>query len=233
MPDGTVPPILVKFLFTTDRLSVQVHPDDAYALAHEGRPGKSEMWYVLGAEPGATLAAGFREPVTREQLRRAALGGEIESLLRWWPVSPGQIYFLPAGTVHTLGRGICVCEIQQNSPITYRLYDYGRDRELHLEKSLDVARMEDHPGPSPDRGPVLASCAAFVVERLETAELRYEPAPDRFHLLVMLRGAGQIGREAVAPGQVWYVPAGAEPFAISSAGKALILKTYLPGVAGP
>lgn len=226
LPDGTTPPVLVKFLFTSDKLSVQVHPDDAYALAHEGCPGKDEMWLVLAAEPGAQLAAGFREPITREKAREAALNGEIERLLQWWPVTAGQVYFVPAGTVHTLGAGIAVCEIQRPSPATYRFYDYGRGRELHLERALDVATLGRYPGPSPSEGPLLASCPGFTVERRLVTEAAFEPMGRGFQLLVVLEGTGMLAGQPMAPGQVWRVPAGGAPFPIRADGQAVLLAVH-------
>ncbi len=228
MPASEPLPLLVKFLFTTERLSVQVHPDDAYALAHEGRGGKTEMWYVLSAEPGASLAAGFHEPVTPARAREAALSGEIERLLRWWPVQAGQVYLVPAGTVHTLGAGITVCEIQQTSQITYRLYDHGRPRELHLDRALEAASFGPYPGPSTPAGERLAACPHFVTDRLEVRDLVYEPGPDRDHFLVVLEGGGLLAGRPMAPGQVWRAPAGAEPFMIAADGRAVLLRTYVP-----
>ena len=222
-------PVLVKFIFTSDRLSVQVHPDDAYAREHEGASGgKTEMWYVLRAAPGSKLAAGFMEPVSPERARESAQSGEIEHLLRWWPVEAGQVYFIPAGTVHALGGGITVCEIQQNNPITYRLYDYGRPRELHLEKALDVAVFGPHPGPSAPQGRVLAACPHFVTERVEiTEEVQYQTPPDRFELLIVLEGSGRFSGRDLLPGQVWHVPSGAN-CRLSGGPRALLLRTYLP-----
>jgi len=228
LPSGEPLPLLVKFLFTTGRLSVQVHPDDAYALEHEGHPGKSEMWYVLAAEPGAVLAAGFREPVTRARVREAAMNGDIEQLLRWWPVRPGQVYYVPAGTVHTLGAGITVCEIQQNNPVTYRLYDYGRPRELHLDQALDVLRLDSHPGPVPAAGERLVSCPHFVTDRLEVTGLKHEPEAGRWRLLIVLEGKGALSGRRMAPGQVWYVPAGVEPLGIVASERAVLLRTSVP-----
>ncbi len=132
-------PLLVKFVFTSERLSVQVHPNDEFAAAHENSRGKTEMWYVLRADPGARLAIGFREAISRERLRESALSGEIEQLLNWIEVQAGDAFFVPAGTVHAIGGGLALCEIQQHSDITYRLYDYGRPRELHLDKAMQVA----------------------------------------------------------------------------------------------
>jgi mannose-6-phosphate isomerase len=228
MPGPEPLPILVKFVFTSERLSVQVHPGDDYALAHEGTLGKTEMQYVLRAEPGATIASGFLEPITRERARQAALSGEIEHLVRWHPVTAGQVSFVPAGLVHALGAGITVCEIQQNNPITYRLYDYGRGRELHLDKALDVAKLEPDSGPTLPRGNLLASCEYFVAERLEVTQLRYQPDPARFHILVVLEGSGLMGSERFIPGEAWYVPAAAAPFTLSADTRALLLRTYVP-----
>ncbi len=228
MPDGSSLPLLAKFIFTSDRLSVQVHPNEEYARAQEDCGGKSEMWYVLAAEPGAMLAAGFQEPLSRERAREAAISGEIQDLLQWWPVSPGQVYYVPAGTVHTLGAGIALCEIQQNNPITYRLYDFGRPRELQLDRALDVARLERYSGPATPKGKILVSCPHFVTERVDLPGHLYRPDPERWHLLIVLTGQGNIGEQAFAPGQVWFVPAGAGPFALAARERALLLKTYVP-----
>jgi mannose-6-phosphate isomerase len=214
-------PILVKFIFTTERLSVQVHPG--------GDSGKTEMWYVLRAEPGAALALGFREPISRETMREAALSGEIVNLLRWYPAKPGETYFVPAGTVHAIGAGLAICEIQQNSDVTYRLYDYGRPRELHLEKGLEVASGERHPGPSAPDGARLAFCPYFATESLRLNwRLEYVPDPARFHLLIVLEGEGAIGGKAFHGGEAWMIPAGAPPFLIEPAGEAHLLRTYVP-----
>lgn len=222
-------PILVKFIFTSERLSVQVHPDDAYARAHEASPGgKTEMMYILQAEPGATLAAGFLAPITPGRAREAAISGEIEHLLRWWPAIPGQVYCIPAGTVHALGAGITVCEISQNNPITYRLFDYGRPRELHLEQGLEVSVLEPYPGPTVPQGNLLASCPHFVTERLVLTEPIYRPDPARFHLLIALEGGGRLGRERFAAGDAWYVPAAADPFPLVMQPGSLMLRTYVP-----
>jgi mannose-6-phosphate isomerase len=229
LPEGPSLPILVKLLFTSDRLSVQVHPGEAYARAHEGCGGKAEMWYVLSAAPGATLALGFAEPVTRQRARQAAETGEIEKLLRWWPVSAGQVYYVPPGTVHALGAGLTICEIQQNNPITYRMYDYGRPRDLQLDRGVEALHFQPNPGPVPFTGQTLVSCPHFVVERIEVATLHYQPDPERFHLLIAVEGAGEIGEASFAPGQAWYIPPGGEPFHITAAaGRAAFLRTYVP-----
>lgn len=142
-PDPAFPDLLVKYLFTSEKLSVQVHPSDDDAP--QGQRGKDECWLVLDAEPGASLAIGFRGNPDREDIRAAALDGSIEELLEWHPAAPGDFFYLPAGTVHAIGPGLSLIEIQQNSDITYRLYDYGRPRELHVDAAVAVARAEDHP----------------------------------------------------------------------------------------
>ena len=142
-PDAAVPDLLVKYLFTSEKLSVQVHPSDAQAGA--GEAGKEECWLVLDAEPGARLAIGFRKPVDAARMRAAALDGSIEDLLEWHPVRRGDFFYLPAGTVHAIGPGLSLIEIQQNSDTTYRLYDYGRPRELHLNAGIAVASGAPYP----------------------------------------------------------------------------------------
>lgn len=142
-PPPALPDVLVKYLFTSDKLSVQVHPSDADAPT--GERGKEECWLVLDAEPGATLAIGFKQDITRAAMRAAALDGSIEEALEWHPVKAGDFFYLPAGTVHAIGPGLTLVEVQQNSDITYRLFDYGRPRELHLDDGVAVARGEPFP----------------------------------------------------------------------------------------
>lgn len=141
-PEPQFPDILVKYLFTSAKLSVQVHPRDGEA--GPGIPGKDECWLVLAREPGAKLALGFCEPLTREAMREAALDGSIEDLLEWYEVEPGDFFYLPAGTVHAIGAGISLVEVQRNSDITFRLFDYGRPRELHLDAALASADGKPH-----------------------------------------------------------------------------------------
>lgn len=134
--------ILVKYLFTSDKLSVQVHPSDAQA--RPGEEGKEECWLILDAEPGAQLAIGFRDAIDPERMRAAAIDGSIEDLLQWHTVAPGDFFYLPAGTVHAIGAGISLVEVQQSSDTTFRLYDYGRPRELHLDRAVEVARCDKY-----------------------------------------------------------------------------------------
>ncbi len=134
-------PLMIKLIDSADWLSVQVHPDDAYARVHEahtGYLGKAEAWIVLEAEPGARVIYGLKQSVSREELRAAALDGSILELVNYVPVKKGDVIYVPPGTIHALGPGLFVLEVSQRSDLTYRLYDYGRGRELHLDKALDV-----------------------------------------------------------------------------------------------
>ena len=138
-------PLLVKYLFTSERLTIQVHPDDKQARERGVASGKTECWYILDAEPGATLGLGLTHEVSKDELRAAALDGSIEQLVAWQPVSAGDFLFVPAGTIHGVGAGISLLEFQQNEGVTYRLYDYGRPRELHLEDGVAVSEPIPYP----------------------------------------------------------------------------------------
>lgn len=140
-PDGNESAILVKFLFTSERLSIQVHPGDAAAQAAGFRSGKDECWLVLDADAGAELGVGLIHETSREALREAALDGSIVDLVDWRPARKGDFIFNPAGTVHAIGGGLTIVEVQQNVDCTYRLYDYGRPRPLHLDAGLAVAAL--------------------------------------------------------------------------------------------
>jgi mannose-6-phosphate isomerase len=221
-------PILVKFLFTTEKLSVQVHPDDVYAGANEDSLGKTEMWHILRAESGATVALGFKQPISPQRLRESAVSGEIMELLNWVPAHASDTFFVPPGTVHALGEGLALVEIQQYSDVTYRLYDYGRDRPLHLEQSMDVAYGGPHPGASAADGAVIASCDYFTVEKFEWRErFEYRPDGERFHLLIVTGGRGTIDGQPYQPGECWHIPAASEPFAIIPAERTEILRTHV------
>ena len=219
-------PLLVKFVFTSQRLSVQVHPDDTFAAAHENSRGKTEMWYVLRADPGARLAIGFREAITPQRLRESSLSGEIEQLLNWTEVQAGDAFFIPAGTVHAIGGGLALCEIQQHSDITYRLYDYGRPRELHLEKAIQVANTSA----SNVRSVMLPiDCQYFHTELARTSiSLLYKPEPARFHIVIFISGSGTIANQKFREGEAWLIPAGCPPFSIEPENPAKFLRTWVP-----
>lgn len=163
--------LLVKYLFTSEKLSVQVHPGEDTALP--GEDGKEECWLVLDAEPGARLAIGFNEVIAPEKIAAAAKDGSIEELLTWHEAKAGDIFHLKPGTVHAIGPGLSLVEVQQNSDTTFRLYDYGRPRELHLERALDVALGEPFPaslkGTVEERGETLIDGEKFRLDRIEGA----------------------------------------------------------------
>lgn len=137
---GTDLPLLTKYIFTSEALSIQVHPNDEQARARGLESGKTECWYILDAEPNAVLGIGLKREAGAEELRSAALDGSIEALMNWHPVRRGDFIFVPPGTIHAIGAGICLLEFQQNADVTYRLYDYGRPRELHLDDGMAVSK---------------------------------------------------------------------------------------------
>lgn len=168
--DESAKQLLVKYLFTSQKLSIQVHPSDEEARATGHTSGKTEAWYVLSAEPGARIGAGFDEELSDAQLRAASLDGSIEKMMTWHEVKPGDFFYVPAGTVHAIGPGVSLIEIQQNVDLTYRLYDYGRPRELHLEQGVPVSRPEPFEKTnlqkiSPSRD-LLVEGPKFTIERL-------------------------------------------------------------------
>ena len=210
-------PLLVKFLFTSERLSIQVHPDD-----QPGARGKTEMWHILLAERGATIALGFREPVTKDQLRGSLADGSIEKLVEWTPVKAGDTLYAAAGTVHAIGGGIVLCEIQQNSDCTYRLWDYGRPRELHVEQGVAAADLKPCDGFR--QLPVVAK--HFVTDVIEADGPSGLPGE---HLLIALEGTGSIGGIPYTAGEVWYVPAGYGLVEVRSDTPSRILRTRCGG----
>lgn len=228
-------PLLVKFLFTSDNLSIQVHPDDTYARAHHNCSGKTEMWHILRAEPGAEIALGLRDPLTETELREACESGAIADLVNWVPARAGDTFFTPAGSIHAIGAGLALCEIQQLSDITYRLYDYGRpDRELHLDHGLRVSRLGAHDGSAvrkrlSESRELLAECKYFRTERLTVNGTVVCPSCPRITLYIAVDGEGSIAGSPFQPGEVWEVPANSEPFGISSAA-AVFLTTAEPTI---
>jgi mannose-6-phosphate isomerase len=215
-------PLLVKFLFTEKDLSVQVHPDDAYAALHHQSPGKTEMWHVLAAQKGAKIAAGFREPVTPEQVRAGALDGSIVKLLEWFEARAGDTFFIPAGTVHAIGAGLTICEIQQRSDVTYRLYDYGRLRELHLDSAMAVSRL----GPHPARGGEKVVCPHFVAEPLDISGRLSITSPVQNELLIGIEGEGEINGQHIRAGDVFLLTAKMNMMDIT--GTLRLVRTFSP-----
>ena len=206
---GGAPELLVKYLFTSERLSIQVHPDDEAARAAGHPRGKSEAWLILEAEPHATVGIGMREVMSRDELRAASLDGRIEQLLDWRAVRAGDIFYSPAGTVHALGPGLKLIEVQQNVDLTYRLYDYGRPRELHLDAGVAVSNPV--PYVAPNRIEVVESGRtrlvdgpAFVLERFEGKRaLSLRPSAERPVWIVPVRGTARVDERAMDAGTVW------------------------------
>jgi mannose-6-phosphate isomerase len=202
------PELLVKYLFTSERLSIQVHPDDVAARAAGHPCGKDEAWMILAAEPGATIALGPRERVSLETLRAAALDGSIEALMDWRPVNAGDVIYSAAGTVHAIGAGITLIEVQQNIDLTYRLYDYGRPRALHLDQGIAVSSplpfIAPPAPPSAEPGrTILCEGGKFVVERLTTCTTcttRTLPKPS---WLIPVTGGGAINGVRFTAGECW------------------------------
>ncbi|NLM16716.1 MAG: class I mannose-6-phosphate isomerase [Candidatus Riflebacteria bacterium] len=205
-------PILIKLIDAKQDLSVQVHPDDEYAKQYEGEPGKTEMWYVLHARKGARLVYGFNQQMDRERVRKALSSGRIENFLNYAPVNTDDLFFVEPGTVHAIGEGTVLAEIQTNSNITYRLYDYGRadkhgnKRPLHIDKALDVLNFSSSAIPKQPmrllrykRGgasELLARCKTFQTERLliNTETCRglcdFQTGGNSFHALLCIKGCG-------------------------------------------
>ncbi len=245
-------PILTKFIFAEEKLSVQVHPDDDYASVHEaaaGGVGKTEMWYALKARYGAEVLAGLKPEVTREKFEQAIADGTAEHCLERVPMKPGEAIFIPARTAHTIGPGLVLCEIQQHSDLTYRVFDYnrrdsrGRARELHIDKALAVMRF----GPQtcgklqPARFEHLGAKESFFVacRYFATEQWDFEPvisrrtSMERFDLLIILKGTGRItwseGEAEYGPAQAWLLPAALGTYQLNPASYTSLLKTFVPG----
>ena len=241
-------PILIKLIDAKKDLSVQVHPDDKYAEEHEnGSLGKSEMWYMLDAKPNSKLVYGFNHDVTATQVRRAIYTGTIESLLNHVEVHQNDLFYIEAGTVHAVGAGCLIAEIQESSNLTYRLYDYnrtdknGRTRELHIDKALSVLNMKCSAAPrQPMRvlkykngvaSELLTRCKYFQVERLllNTEVQRnlatFQTESNSFHCLLCVDGCGVLfGSDVTLPffkGDCIFVPADSVPLKLH--GKAQLL----------
>lgn len=230
-PDGSEPELLVKYLFTSEKLSIQVHPDDA-AARDAGYPrGKDEAWVILAAEPDSTIALGTVRPIDSATLRSAALDGSIETLVDWKPARAGDVIYSPARTVHALGAGLTLVEVQQNVDLTYRLYDYGRPRALHLTEGIAVSdavpfTVEDRTQAGGPGRLILCEGGKFVLERWSwTGERRIALPADRPGLFAPVAGSGTVDGEAWTAGECWSVDGGA---AITAAPGADMLFAY-PG----
>lgn len=202
-------PMLIKLIDAKDRLSVQVHPDDRYAMEHEGEYGKTEMWYIVDCEPGASLIYGFKNQITKEEFKKRIENGSLLEVCNQVPVKKGDVFFIQSGTLHAIGKGILVAEVQENSNSTYRVYDYGRkdkdgrERELHIDKALEVTSLnrmgEDREQISKRleqntyKIQVLAECEYFKTAELEVrSQADMVALADTFHSLLVLDGDAEI-----------------------------------------
>ena len=207
-PHPGAPELLIKYLFTSEKLSVQVHPTDEAARAAGYPRGKDEAWVILAAEPQATIALGTKEPMSKEDLRAAALDGSIEHLLDWKLVKAGDFIYSHAGVIHAIGPGLTLVEVQQNVDLTYRLYDYGSDRELHLDAGVAVADPVPFvplPTPAPaladENRTILAEGPKFVLERWPAGHRVVELPAGMMGWLIPLTGAGAADGVAFKAGE--------------------------------
>ena len=243
LDEGTFP-LLIKLLDANRWLSIQVHPDDEYGLANENDLGKTEMWVVLHAEPGAELIYGFKAGVTKEAFAEAIADGTVEDWLHRAPVAVGDVIFVPAGTVHALGPGVIVAEIQQNSNTTYRIYDWGRPRPIHVEQSLDVLNF-DLVEPTALAPTVLESngvlreaigdCAYFRTERLHLptgAAFSGRCEGSTFEIWAVLEGEAVVswaGEPVTVSGVGWVLlPAVLGDFQVTATEESVLLRVFTP-----
>lgn len=212
--DAPVPALLLKLLFTSEPLSIQVHPDDTYARAMGLPNGKSEAWYIVSARPDAQIGVGLKHRITPQELRAAIADGSIVELVQWRPVATGDVIAIPAGTIHALGGGIVLAEIQQHSDATFRLFDYGRGRELHQDHGVTVAnawpvRAASRPTRLTPERTVLVANRYFVFEKLELAAgSSWALLAERETWILVLDGHAAIGLIAVSVGQAVFASGG-------------------------
>lgn len=236
-------PVLIKLIDAKRNLSVQVHPDNEYARTHEGGFGKTEMWYVVDCEKGAGMYYGLNRAVTRAEFRSRIENNTLLEILNRVEVHPGDVLFIESGTLHAIGAGILVAEIQQNSNLTYRVYDYGRlgkdgkPRELHIDKAVDVARLEKPSRPIGPQGKpekaagctrtLLASCEYFTVFRMEVKDVRLTADTSSFHSILCLDGDALLLNDGeplltFRKGDSVFVPAGMGDYSIKGSCEILL-----------
>lgn len=237
-------PVLIKLIDAKDRLSIQVHPDDAYARAHGDRFGKTEMWYIVDCEPGASLYYGFARTISKEEFKQRIENNTLEEVLNKVEVHPGDVFFIEARTLHAIGAGILIAEIQQSSNLTYRIYDYGRPgkdgkpRELHIPQALDVTRLAPPTRPAHAQGAkeirqgysrtLLSSCDIFTVYEMEISEAAMDADEKSFHSLLCLDGDALLMKDgkpefSFCKGDSIFVPAGYGSYTVK--GECRLLRT--------
>ncbi|MDF9801013.1 mannose-6-phosphate isomerase [Catalinimonas alkaloidigena] len=239
-------PLLVKFIDANDDLSIQVHPDDALAKQRHNSFGKTEMWYIFQADEGSKLISGFNQPMSKEKYLEAFNSGKLTEILNQEPVKADDVFFLPAGRVHTIGKGLLLAEIQQTSDITYRIYDFdrtdaqGNKRELHVEEALDAIDYQHYDDyktkyePKLNEAVRLASCPYFETYRIEadqTMERNYQGL-DSFVIYVCMEGEAEIIADgkgySVKKGDSYLVPASIQHTKLTTSSKFKMLESYVP-----
>ncbi len=234
-------PVLIKLIDAKDNLSVQVHPSDKYALEYEGQYGKTEAWYILSAEKDATIIFGLNKKVTKEEFRKSIEENTLLDIVNTVPVNVGDLFFVEPGTLHAIGKGIVIAEIQQNSDVTYRVYDYGRkdasgnERELHVDKACEVVNFDVTKDENSKRASEstsvyenLVDCKYFKLSKINVnGEYDYKVTEDSFVDLLCVSGQGQIiekdGVTKVKKGDSLFLPAG--DYSIKISGECTVLET--------
>jgi mannose-6-phosphate isomerase len=218
-------PILIKLIDAKENLSVQVHPDNEYALSVEGEYGKTEMWYIVDCDPGAELLYGFKSNIDKEEFERRIKDNTLLEVTNSVPVHKGDVFFIEAGTLHAIGKGILIAEIQQNSNTTYRIYDYGRvgadgkPRQLHVEKAVEVTKLTPPEYPTKAMGEIeqkdgcsvqlLSKCDYFRVNKVCVWEhCVFEASAKSFNSVLVLDGEGEIDGVKLKKGDSCFIPAG-------------------------
>lgn len=234
-------PVLIKLIDAKDNLSVQVHPDNEYAARVEHEFGKTEMWYVLDAAPGATLIYGFKNKIGKEEFKQAIESNTLLDVLNVVEVKKGDMFFIEAGTVHAIGKGALIAEIQQNSNSTYRVYDYGRlgkdgkSRELHIQKAIDVSKTEPAKYGTKPFGKkeeisggtrqMLTECPLFSVYNYELCgKVELNANEESFNHILVVDGSGKIGGREFKKGDSFFVPANYGNYEIDGNGEFILTK---------
>jgi len=223
-------PLLIKLIDANDKLSVQVHPDDSYAKKVENDYGKTEMWYIVEAQEGSSIVYGLKDGIKKDDFARLVSNGETEEALKFQPVKAGEVYFIPSGLVHAIGSGLLIAEVQQNSDLTYRVYDYNRRqkdgslRELHVDKAIDVTAEFSEENINKIRfengkdGNTIVNCRYFGVSKISENTV-LSANEDSFHSLLCLKGEGEIIADGksyeIKKGDSYFLPAGMGEYSLN------------------
>jgi mannose-6-phosphate isomerase len=235
--EGGAPELLIKLLFTEQRLSIQVHPDDSYARSIGQANGKTEAWYILSARDGAQVGVGLSSSLSASELRAAILDGSVADLVDWRTVAAGDLVFVPAGTIHAIGPGLVIAEIQQRSDTTFRLFDYGRDRPLDVERAIAVADAGPaDPQHQPDRlnanRTILLANALFIIDRITLApSVPYQFTATGETWIMAVAGSLTVGGIDLDPGQVAYMDYGGAELTPGPAGAVALVACSGPHIA--